>query len=108
MAHGDPVGDRDRAEFAWCAAGGSHALLHRLRLAHERDVAGRRLIPAGRDADQGLMDLLLGKPHRIEVRAMRRTRGAFGNVPAGQFRLVDQTRVHPETRFVTWSSTTLT
>ena len=34
------------------------ALLDRLRLAHQRDVAGRRLVPAGGHADEGLVDLL--------------------------------------------------
>jgi hypothetical protein len=47
MAHGDAVGDGDGAEFARRAAGGRDALLDRLRLAHQRDVAGRGLVPAG-------------------------------------------------------------
>jgi hypothetical protein len=41
---------------------GRDALLHGLGLAHQRDVAGRGLVPAGRDADQRLVDLLLGQP----------------------------------------------
>ena len=47
-------------------------LLHRLRLARQRDVAGRGLVPAGGDADERLVDLLLGQAHRIVIRAMRR------------------------------------
>ena len=58
VAHGDAVGDGDGAELARRAAGGRDALLHRLRLAHQRDVAGRGLVPAGRDADERLVDLL--------------------------------------------------
>ena len=46
--------------------------LHRLGLAHQRDVAGRGLVPAGGDADEGLVDLLGGEPHRIVIGAVRR------------------------------------
>jgi hypothetical protein len=58
MAHGDAVGDGDGAEFSRRAASGSDALFHGLRLTHQRDIAGRGLIPAGRHADERLMDLL--------------------------------------------------
>ena len=47
------------------------ALLHRLGLPHQRDVAGRGLVPAGGDADERLMDLL---PRSAPSRS--RTRGA--------------------------------
>src|SRR5215216_5390101 len=70
MAHGDAVGDRNGAEFAGGAAGGRDALLDRLRLAHQRDIAGRGLVPAGRDADEGLVDLLSRQTHRIEIGPM--------------------------------------
>jgi len=40
MAHGDAIGHRDGAEFARRAARRSNAFLHRLGLAHKRDVAG--------------------------------------------------------------------
>ena len=46
MAHGDAVGDGDGAELARRAAVGRNALLHRLRLAHQGDVAGRGFVPA--------------------------------------------------------------
>ena len=46
VAHGDAVGDGDGGEFARRAAGGGDALLDRLRLALQRDVARRRLVPA--------------------------------------------------------------
>src|SRR3990172_4058583 len=39
MPHGDAVGDGDGAEFAGRASGCRNALLHGLRLAHQRDVA---------------------------------------------------------------------
>jgi hypothetical protein len=62
VAHGDAVGDGDGGELARGAVRGLDAQLDRLRLAAEGDVAGRGLVPAGRDADEGLVDLLLGQP----------------------------------------------
>ena len=94
VAHGDAVGDGDGAELARRAAGGGDALLHRLGLAHQRDVAGRGLVPAGRDADEGLMDLLAGEPHGVIVGAMRRALGTLGHVPAGQLGLEIGLGVH--------------
>jgi hypothetical protein len=44
------------------AVGVLHAQLHRLRLTAQRDVAGRGLVPAGCDADEGLMDFLVPRP----------------------------------------------
>ena len=67
-------------------AAGGDAKLHRLGLAHQRDIAGRRLVPAGGDADERLMDLLPRQPHRVIERAVRRPVGAFGRVPAWQAR----------------------
>ena len=54
MAHRDAVGDGDGGEFARRAAGCRDALLGRLGLARQRDVAGRRLVPGGDDADDRL------------------------------------------------------
>ncbi len=51
---------------------GGDALLHRLRLAHQRDVAGRGLVPARGHADEGLVDLLGGQTHRVVVGPVRR------------------------------------
>ena len=62
VAHGDAVGDRDGAEFARRSAGGGHALFHHLRLAHEGNIAGGGLVPAGGDADERLVDLLVVSP----------------------------------------------
>ena len=60
------------------------ALLHRLRLAAQGDVAGRGLVPAGGDADEGLVDLLLGQAHGVVVGAVRRAGRPLGDVAAGQ------------------------
>ena len=58
VAHGDAVGHGDGAEFARRAAGGGNAALDGLGLAHQRDVAGCGLVPAGGNADERLVDLL--------------------------------------------------
>ncbi len=94
VAHGDAVGDRDGAELARRASGGGDALLHRLRLAHERDVAGRGLVPAGGDADEGLMDLLARQTHRVIVGAMGRALGTLRHVTAGELGFVESPCVH--------------
>jgi hypothetical protein len=58
VAHGDAVGHGDGAEFPRRALGRGNTLLDDLRLTHQRDVAGRSFVPAGRHADQRLRDLL--------------------------------------------------
>ena len=63
---------------------GRHALLGGLGLAHQRDVAGRGFVPAGRDADERLMDLRGGQTHGVIIRAMRGALGTLGDVPAWQ------------------------
>src|SRR5215471_10793740 len=94
MPHGDAVGDGDGAELVWGAAAGGDALLHRLSLAHQRDVAGGRLVPAARHADERLMNLLPREPHRVIEGAVRRALGSLGHVAAGQLRLEVGLRVH--------------
>src|SRR5262249_14238762 len=94
MAHGDAVGDGDGAKLARRAAGSGDALLDRLGLAHQRDVAGGGLVPAARHADEGLMDLLTRETHRIIEGALWRAIRTFGHVPAGQFRFQSSLRVH--------------
>ena len=84
MPHGDAVGDGDGAEFARRAVGGDDAFLHGLRLAHQRDVAGRGLVPAGGDADEGLVDLLARQTHRVIIGAMRGAGRPLGHMPARQ------------------------
>jgi hypothetical protein len=39
-----------------------HALLHSLRLAHQRDVAGSSFVPAARNPDERLPDLMRDRP----------------------------------------------
>ena len=99
MAHGDAVGDGDGAEFARGAAGGGDALLDRLRLAHQRDIAGRGLVPAGRDADERLVDLLGGQPHRVEIGPMGRALRPLRHVTARQPLLDVGLGVHPRNLF---------
>jgi hypothetical protein len=94
VTHGDAVGHGDGAELARGSMRRCHALLHGLRLAHERDVAGRGLVPAGGDADEGLVNLVARQTHRVVVGAMRRACGPLGHVAAGQFRLVEGLGVH--------------
>ena len=96
MAHGDAVGDGDGAELARRAVGGSDALLGGLSLTHQGNIAGRGLIPAGRHADERLVDLLGGEAHGIEVGAMGRARGSFRHVTAWESRLDVALRVHRE------------
>src|SRR5262249_19790517 len=79
----------DRGEFARSAAGGGDALLRRLRLTRQRDVAGRGLVPRGGDADERLMDLLVGEAHGVEVRPVGRALRPFRHMPARPPALVD-------------------
>ena len=72
MAHGDAVGHRDGRELARRAPCRRDAVLHRLGLAVQGNVAGRGLVPRRRDADQGLGDLFLGYAHGVEERPMGR------------------------------------
>ena len=67
-----------------CAAGGGDPKLDLLGLAHQRDVARRRFVPAGRHTDEGLVNLLARQPHRIVEGPMWRTVGTFGGVTALQ------------------------
>src|ERR1700737_1043547 len=96
MAHGDAVGHGDGAEFARRTAGGGDALLDRLGLTHQRDVAGRSLIPARRHADKRLVDLVGGQPHGIEIRAMGRPFRALRHMTARQSLLDVGLGVHRE------------
>src|SRR5262249_5430980 len=48
----------------------------------QRDVAGRGFVPAGGNANQRLVNLLRGEPHRVEVGAVRSARGALRHVTA--------------------------
>ncbi len=63
---------------------GGDTLLHRLGLAHQRDIARCCFVPAGGDADEGLVNLLPRQPHRVIESAVRGAVGAFGSVTAWQ------------------------
>jgi hypothetical protein len=94
VTHGDAIGDRDGAELARGAAGGRHALLDRLSLAHERDVARRGFVPAGGDADERLMDLLPSQTHGVVIGTVRRALRPFRDVAARKLRFIVQTCIH--------------
>ncbi len=94
VPHGDAVGHGDGGELARGAVGVLDAQLDRLGLTIERDVAGRGLVPAGGDADEGLVDLLLGQTHRVEIRPVRRAGGALGHMAARQSGFVGIALLH--------------
>ena len=94
VAHRDTVGDGDGAELSRRRADGGNAPLHDLRLAHQRDVAGSRLVPAGRHSYERLMDLLGSQAHRVVEGPMGRPVGPLGGVPAWQPRFQIGLRVH--------------
>jgi hypothetical protein len=71
VAHGDAVGDGDGGEFAGRAAALLDPALDRLGLTVQRDVAGGRFVPAGRNAHPWLVDLLLRQAHGVEIAAVR-------------------------------------
>ena len=88
MAHRDAIGDGDGAELARRSTGLLDAFRHRMRLTHQRGVAGCCLVPAGRDADERLGDLATAKAHGVVVGAVRRTRRSFGHMATGKSGLV--------------------
>ena len=96
MAHGNAVGHCDGAELARGAAGGGDALLDRLGLTHQRDVARRRLVPARGHTHERLVDLFGGQPHGIEIGAVRRPLRALRHMTARQSLLDAGLGVHRE------------
>src|SRR3974377_446083 len=87
MAHGNAVGNSDGAEFARRSTDRRNSLLDRLRLAHQRDIAGGGLVPAGGDANERLVDLFPRQTHSVIKGPMWRAIRSFGGMPARQFRL---------------------
>ena len=94
MAHRDTVRNGDRGEFARRAEGLLHTHLHRLRLSVQRDVARGGFVPAGGNADQRLVNLLLGHAHRVVIRPVRCAFRTFGDMPARKLGLVELTLEH--------------
>ena len=84
VPHSDAVGDGDGAEFARGGTNRRDALLGCLGLAHQRDIAGGGLIPAGGDADERLVDLLGGQTHGVIERTVRRPLRTFGSMATRQ------------------------
>src|ERR1700730_14002083 len=82
VAHCDAIGHGDCTKLARRAARRNHTPLRRLTLPHQSNVAGRGFVPAGRDANERLVNLLSGKSHGIEVGAVRRARYAFRHISA--------------------------
>ena len=77
-AHRDAVRDRDRVELHRRPARGPDALLHERREAPLVEVAGHRLDPRGRDADDRLGEVLVGEADGLEHRARAGAVGAVG------------------------------
>ena len=89
MAHCDAIRYRDGTELAWGAAGRCDALLDRLGLTHQGDVARRGLVPAGCDTDEGLIVFLtlgldsaktLADAHELASRIEERVRRVLPGV----------------------------
>ena len=89
MAHGDAVGHRDGGEFPRRAPGRGDAVLHRLGLTVQGDIAGRGLVPRRGHADQRLGDLFLGHAHGVEERPVGRALRPDRGVAGGQSGLVE-------------------
>ena len=96
VAHRDAVGDRDRAELHRVAARPVHALLRRLREPLQRQVARGDLVPARRDADLRLGEVLVAHPDRAQHAAGGGPLEAVGDVAAAGFEIVMGTPLHPE------------
>src|ERR1700745_3215600 len=94
MAHRNSVPNSDGAERARGAPGMPPPLLDGLGLTHQRDVAGCGFVPAGCNANEGLVNLLAGQPHGIEVGAMRRALRALRHVTAPEPRFYPAHRLH--------------
>ncbi len=83
VTHCDSIGHGDCCEFARGSVCGFNPKFHGLGLAVQRDVARCRLIPAGCDANQRLVNLVLSQTHRVEIGAVWRALRPFGYMPAG-------------------------
>ena len=77
-AHRDPVGDRDRVQLHRRAAGGTDALLDLRGEDPVVEVAGHRLDPRVRDADDRLGEILGGVADPVQVGARGGALGALG------------------------------
>ena len=84
VAHGDPVGDRDGAELHREAAGPVHALLRGDAEPLQRQVARGDLVPAGRDADLRLAEVLVAHADGAQHAAGRGPLQPVGDLAAAR------------------------
>src|SRR3954447_1302112 len=94
MPHRNTISHRDGAELARGGARRYDALLDRLRLPHQCNVARCGFIPASCNADERLMDLFARQTHGIIVGAMRRAIRPFRHMTAWQLGLDVRLRIH--------------
>src|SRR5699024_10070154 len=66
VAHGDAVGDRDRAELQWVATAGVHTSLRGAGQAVQGEVAGGDLVPRTGNADERLVPVTVTHADRAE------------------------------------------
>ena len=83
VPHGDAIGDGDCGKFARGAAASLDAEFDGLCLTVQRDVTGCGFVPARRDANEGLFDIVFVHAHRVIIRTMRCAGWADRNMTAG-------------------------
>jgi hypothetical protein len=84
VTHRDPVRHRDGAELERIAAGGVDAVLDRLGQSIKRQVARGDLVPAGRDADLRLGEIVVAHPDGAQHAAGGRGFEAVGHRPGAR------------------------
>ena len=87
VTHRDPVGNRDRVELDRVAARGPHALFGARRQSLQRHVAGCDLVPAGGNADLGLVPVIVGHADRPQHRPRGSLRRTLGHIFGADFQL---------------------
>jgi hypothetical protein len=73
-----------------------NAFFDHLRLALERNIAGRGFIPAGSDTNEGLMNFITAQPHCVQECPVRRPLGPLCHMPAWQPFFIENLGVHNE------------
>src|SRR5246127_3773277 len=92
VTHRDAVGNRNRPELEWVAAGGEHAILSRLGESVQREVARRDLVPRRRDADLWLGEVFVVHAYRAQHATGGGLLQAVGDVTAARFEVSDWRR----------------
>src|ERR1700757_748758 len=93
MTHRDAVGNRDRPELEWVAAGGEHPFLGRLGESVQREVARRDFVPRRRDADLWLAEVFVVHAYRAQHATGGGLLQAVGDVTATRFEVSDWRRM---------------